>query len=573
MGILERSLEEGIARKSQVSTGASSAPLQLPGQEESYSDQEEEEDTKDLDPSHLATEDAAYYEGEDNDDVVDLGIAMGKVRITERIGGLVRPRFSEELAQALKELPKNLRTAEATGPRPQIRPDDYDTRFPLNIDDSDLDRAENGEGGVDVTKDRNYFTDMTITRMRFECYEMHRFLWNERPKLESRRGDGERKVTITSLLSRIQSFKAAMEKTYVPMLNRTAPLHALASEIYGIISDRLYIMLLQKYLSSDRSKMPERLRQVIMSAAAMILEHSMTIEQQPALSTWSWYVGALHQYHTALLLLNELYAGSREPAFEQRVWRCLDYAFELPSGPTDIEKVRMVLQDLVGKTQIYAKVKRVRIPNQMPHVGPRTHTPGYQARQQEVGEDRERRESLQSASSIAGFASFGIGANSVGQQSSPRQQQPQSCQRQQSQSQAIPFPGSIPNVDWGTIDLPASAANFQLPQQPLSTLDSFNRSESIPTTSPGGLMPSNMMQSMGNISESNASSPGAAIYGSIPVGTSNSSPMDALNEIDWNDIEQLFGNAEMDAGNMLIPPFTFPPFSAIDLQWPAQDGL
>ncbi|TKA78392.1 hypothetical protein B0A55_04715, partial [Friedmanniomyces simplex] len=32
----------------------------------------------------------------------------------------------------------DLRTCEATGPRPQIRPGDYDTRFPLNVDDSDL---------------------------------------------------------------------------------------------------------------------------------------------------------------------------------------------------------------------------------------------------------------------------------------------------------------------------------------------------------------------------------------------------------------------------------------------------
>ncbi|CAO2656321.1 Nn.00g051240.m01.CDS01 [Neocucurbitaria sp. VM-36] len=779
MGILERSLEEGIARKTQSKSGTSSAPLKLPGQEESYSDREEEADTKDLDPSLFAIEDAAYYEDENNDDVVDLGIAMGKVRITERIGGLVRPRFSEELAQALKELPKSapsdsipiseqdpqswlgpsrdyvapsssfffapgvektslmthlpsktlvdkliahywiavhviartvhrpsferqyelfwanvntgieprnsfqavifaallssvvsmpedkvltefgvdkkslvdnfregteaalaranflrttkletlqafvmyliplcrnevsrahsaltgtlirlaecmglhrdpttystspieihirrlvwyqicfldLRTAEATGPRPQIRPDDYDTRFPLNIDDDDLDRAENGESGVDVRKDRKYFTDMTITRMRFECYEMHRFLWNERPKLELKGADSERKVTITSLLLRVQSFKAAMEKTYVPMLSKNTPLHALASEIYGIISDRLYILLLQKYLSSDRSKMPDRLRQVIMSAAVMILEHSMTIEQQPALSSWSWYIGALHQYHVTLLLLNELYAGSREPAFEQRIWRCLDFAFELPSGLSNLEKVRMVLEDLVGKTQIYASMKRVRVPKHMPHAGPRTHTPGYQARQQE----RERSGSLQSTPSSASATSFGVGGSLVGQQTLLQQQQPQPFQWQQSQSQVIPFPGSIPNVDWGTIDLPASAANFQLPQQPMSSEETFNRGDSFPTTSTGSLMPS-----MGHRHGSDASSPRAAIYGSMPAGTENSSPMDALNDIDCNDIEQMFGGAEVGAGSMLIPPFTFPQFSASDLQWPTQDGL
>jgi hypothetical protein len=97
MGILERSLEEDVARRTQSRNSTGLQPSTLPGQEESYSDQEDEEDTKDLDPTHLALEDALYHEEEGNDDMVDLGIAMGRVRITERVGGLVRPKLSEEV--------------------------------------------------------------------------------------------------------------------------------------------------------------------------------------------------------------------------------------------------------------------------------------------------------------------------------------------------------------------------------------------------------------------------------------------------------------------------------------------
>lgn len=104
MGILERSLEVEIARKSPSKAALSPSPhhpTTLPGQDGFESDQEDDEDTKDLDPTDFATQDAAYYEDDDNDDVVDLGIAMGRVRITERIGGLVRPKFSEEVSTAL----------------------------------------------------------------------------------------------------------------------------------------------------------------------------------------------------------------------------------------------------------------------------------------------------------------------------------------------------------------------------------------------------------------------------------------------------------------------------------------
>jgi hypothetical protein len=107
--MLERTLEDDIARRSMHSktlgaasaTGLMAAPV-LPGQEEAHSEEEEEEDEEDvkgLDMGGLATEDAAYYEDEGNDDIVDLGIQMGRLRITERVGGFVRPRFSEEVQQ------------------------------------------------------------------------------------------------------------------------------------------------------------------------------------------------------------------------------------------------------------------------------------------------------------------------------------------------------------------------------------------------------------------------------------------------------------------------------------------
>jgi hypothetical protein len=104
MGVLERSLEEDVARLGHSRAAdnlENPKPSTIPGQDEGHSDKEDDEDVRDLDASSYATLDAAYYDDDDdgdNDDMVDLGIAMGKVRITERIGGLVRPRLSEEVS-------------------------------------------------------------------------------------------------------------------------------------------------------------------------------------------------------------------------------------------------------------------------------------------------------------------------------------------------------------------------------------------------------------------------------------------------------------------------------------------
>lgn len=57
------------------------------------------EDEKDLEPTPLAVGDAVYDKGDDEleDELVDLGVAMGKMRLTDRLGGFFRPKLSEEV--------------------------------------------------------------------------------------------------------------------------------------------------------------------------------------------------------------------------------------------------------------------------------------------------------------------------------------------------------------------------------------------------------------------------------------------------------------------------------------------
>ena len=410
----------------------------------------------------------------------------------------------------------DLRTCEATGPRPQIRREEFDTKFPLNIDDVDL------ESGLPITQDKPYFTDMTIARMRFECYEMHRLLWIERPKLDSK------KITLTALLSKIQKFCQAMEKTYLPLLNKTQPLHVLAMEIYGILSCRLYIMVLQKFLSTAGRLMPERLRQMAMSTAILTMEHSMTIEQTPALADWTWYVGALHQYHTALLLLSEMYAKVRDPGIERRAWRCLDFVFDLPAGATSGEKSRMIFEELVDRTQTYTEMRRVRAPKQMEQPGPRVVS--YQYQVQEVEREHKRR----SASATSGGESSDFGASTS---SSPSQGHPQISAQQMGNLDQIAAGGfnfaTNPYANTTTADtgvpIPSTSPemqsfNFAMSSQPQQQQTGGQQATGIiPGTSPSG---------QGSDSSSN---PSAA----PPLGT-GASPMDAMPDIDWVSSYALF---------------------------------
>lgn len=112
MGFLDRVLEQEVAKKKAKENSNKSGLL--PGQEDSDEDQDLPipDDEKDLEPTPLAVMDAAYEDDAD-DDILDLGIKLGKMRMTERLGGFVRPKMTEEVRDpsSLTETRKANRTS------------------------------------------------------------------------------------------------------------------------------------------------------------------------------------------------------------------------------------------------------------------------------------------------------------------------------------------------------------------------------------------------------------------------------------------------------------------------------
>lgn len=99
MGTLERTLEEDVARRQSNSGMEKERGSGLPGQDldDDSDGGPTPDDEKDLEPTPFALSDVAYDEDVD-DDMVDLGIQIGKMRITERLGGFVRPKMTDEVS-------------------------------------------------------------------------------------------------------------------------------------------------------------------------------------------------------------------------------------------------------------------------------------------------------------------------------------------------------------------------------------------------------------------------------------------------------------------------------------------
>ena len=247
----------------------------------------------------------------------------------------------------------DMRTCEATGPRPQIRAEDYDTRMPWNVDDVEL----MGDHTTPI-EDRDHWTDTTFERIRAECQEMRRKVWYDILAID------KKKKSLTSVLIKIQKFITATKERYLPMLDTSIPFQRLAGLMVENMCKGLHIQVLHRYLFSTTQRMPDRLRQVLIEAGLTQMESSVIWEGSSEMSPWVWYRGAFNQYHAALLLLVEVYAyPMRKEA--ARIWKCLDYIFEIPSHLAPKQKAELVLTDLRDRMETFHQMRKMKVSNQM----------------------------------------------------------------------------------------------------------------------------------------------------------------------------------------------------------------
>lgn len=253
----------------------------------------------------------------------------------------------------------DIRTCEAQGPRPGIRNDEFDTRMPVNINDAELSLLAAPDSPSPDPVD--YWTDMTLSLIRMECVELHRQIWVDRPRLE------KKQTNLTTVLGKIETTKRSLREKYLSPsagYNEAIPMHRAGRLMSVVMITRAQAMVLHRYHNSVMYTVPDRLREIIITSGIECLEASVQLETDPALALWSWYHGAIQQYHTALLLMLEIFAfPSRKEA--DRIWACLDYIFEIPQGMTRGQKGRWVMMQVRDRVAFLMASKRVKVPQVM----------------------------------------------------------------------------------------------------------------------------------------------------------------------------------------------------------------
>ncbi|KAL1301658.1 hypothetical protein AAFC00_005878 [Neodothiora populina] len=241
----------------------------------------------------------------------------------------------------------DIRTAESTGPRPQIRRDEFDTKLPLNVNEDDF------LASSPPTEDSPVWTDMTLPRMKVEIYDLIRQLWDDMQRMD------RKKTTLTSTLGKIQDFRSKVGVKYMALVRENTPMHLLTRQIYRGLSNRSFVIILQRYAQGTTNPMPERLKQMLVETALACTESGIALDTHPELKAWAWYRPAMLPYHACLLLLLEVY---NRPDMKEasRIWACADYVFELIPELNPKEKAEGVLMELRDRLGVYQNFRKVK---------------------------------------------------------------------------------------------------------------------------------------------------------------------------------------------------------------------
>ena len=267
----------------------------------------------------------------------------------------------------------DIRTCEATGPRPQKREGDFSTQIPLNVD----------EDSIHLTSaNSNRWTDMTVTIIRFRCNDFIRDIWTDRLRLK------DNKASIGEILIKIHAFDTYMQGKYGKMADMNVPIQRYGCLIAKILTLRTYGMVLHQYALHPEIEMPGKhrlqrlfnqhayrdgtdyLKKIFIRYGVETMDAVQDLETAQDLIRWRWLAGAIQQHHYALAMLMELL---KDPYLNQAVpiLKGLDYVFEPPQDLRlmPLARVRYIVTEMRHRMEHYVNQRKLRVPKSMHELG------------------------------------------------------------------------------------------------------------------------------------------------------------------------------------------------------------
>lgn len=241
------------------------------------------------------------------------------------------------------------RACEDTGYESAIALKSADTKFPLNVNDTDL-----TSNMKHLPPSTSGVTEMTFSVVRFESTEIFRRIqgvsWDES---DLPTGLDEKKAAIKKEQARI-------EWKYFNALDLSDPYSWYTWAISRIVFTKMWLVTYHPFLMKEgRDKVSPDIRDWLFDEATQALKHWLSLNEQEATRRWKWLCETYIQWYALTFLLSELrYRMNCEKV--SRAWDAIDASLHLGLviHSTTCEAARADLQNVVNITEASCQMYR-----------------------------------------------------------------------------------------------------------------------------------------------------------------------------------------------------------------------
>ncbi|KAF2186646.1 hypothetical protein K469DRAFT_706628 [Zopfia rhizophila CBS 207.26] len=210
------------------------------------------------------------------------------------------------------------RASEDHGCDPTIVEAQFDTKMPLNVNDTDLDPDM-----LDFPEERVGFTDMTFCIIRFEVANIFRRILYIPPG-PNRCNEFFVNLTIPEKEKWISECHQRLEDKYLKHCDMSVPLYWVTATISRLVMSKMWLIVYHPHQRRDGgASLPQETKDKLFITSLENLEYSILLETEARTMKWGWLFRTYVQWHAIAFLLSELCVRTKGEAVD-RAWRALE---------------------------------------------------------------------------------------------------------------------------------------------------------------------------------------------------------------------------------------------------------
>ncbi|MCJ1352473.1 MAG: hypothetical protein MMC33_002457 [Icmadophila ericetorum] len=238
-------------------------------------------------------------------------------------------------------------TAQASGCDPSIFQQTFNTRFPSNLNDSDLDRSMSG-----MPAEHQGRTEMLFCLVRFESsYALRKSVFSEKFSKDNLYPI----MTLEEKIKYMDNLEEQLENKYLRYCDMTIPLSFVTATYARLLVTKVKLVI-RRMLDKRSPSNPAKITEYVFTKAVDVVEHAYSLTSVCGLKKWVWLFGTFLEREVLAFVLGSLCLNTKGQAVD-RAWRIVNKIFadaeEAPSG----EKMKRLQKQII---KLLAKARAAR---------------------------------------------------------------------------------------------------------------------------------------------------------------------------------------------------------------------